>query len=63
MEPWFLGAIPAIGEAYGLETIVDDSLTVCPDVYIDAGDHEDFVHMKGVSFRKLMQHAEHAIIS
>jgi len=58
-----LGAIPAIGEAYGIETIVDDSLTTCPDVYIDAGDHEDFVHLKGVSFRKLMQHAEHAIIS
>ena len=58
-----LGAIPAIGEAYGIETIVDDSLTSCPDVYIDAGDHEDFVHIKGVSFRKLMQHAEHATIS
>ena len=58
-----LGAIPAIGEAYGIVTIVDDSLTSCSDVYIDAGDHEDFVHLKGVSFRKLMQHAEHASIS
>lgn len=58
-----LGAIPPLGEAYGIETVVDDSLEQCPDVYLEAGDHEDFIHLKGASFRKLMRHAQHAHIS
>ncbi|MGD8514254.1 MAG: YbaK/EbsC family protein [Granulosicoccaceae bacterium] len=58
-----LGAIPPIGEAYGIDTIIDDNLTECPDVYLEAGGHEDFIHLKGASFRKLMKHAQHAHIS
>jgi Ala-tRNA(Pro) deacylase len=58
-----LGAIPPIGQAYGVETIVDESLTECPEIYLEAGDHEDFVHLKGSSFRKLMEHAPRAAIS
>jgi Ala-tRNA(Pro) deacylase len=58
-----LGAIPPVGEAYGIETVVDQSLTECPDIYMEAGDHEDLIHLKGASFRKLMKHAQHATIS
>ena len=57
-----LGAIPPVGAAYGIETIVDDELSGCPDVYLEAGDHEDFIHLKGVSFRALMKNAQHASI-
>lgn len=57
------GAIPPVGEAYGIDTIVDDSLTRCEDVYLEAGDHRDLLHLKGNSFRKLMKHAQHASIS
>lgn len=39
------GAIPALGVAYGLETIWDDSLTQHSDVYFEAGDHERLVHL------------------
>lgn len=53
------GAIPAVGEAYGMETLVDDSLCECPDVYLEAGDHEDFIHMRGRTYRRLMRHAQH----
>ena len=55
-----VGAIPPIGQAYGITTVIDDSLLQCPDVYFEAGDHEELVHIKGSSFRKLMQASQHA---
>jgi Ala-tRNA(Pro) deacylase len=39
------GAIPVVGPAYGVETIVDDSLMEQPDLYFEAGDHEHLVHL------------------
>lgn len=57
-----LGAIPAVGSAYSMETIVDDKLTDCSDIYLEAGDHEELVHLKGSSFRKLMKDSQHAAI-
>ncbi|MCI0505936.1 MAG: YbaK/EbsC family protein [Gammaproteobacteria bacterium] len=56
------GAIPPVGQAFGIDTIVDDSLNDCQDIYMEAGDHEDFIHLNGVSFRKLMRNAQHARI-
>lgn len=58
-----LGAIPPIGQAYGMETIVDNSLTECSDIYFEAGDHEDLIHIKGSAFRKLMRDSHHATIT
>ena len=40
------GAIPAIGPAYGLETVLDDSLMEQADLYFEAGDHEHLVHLE-----------------
>ena len=57
------GAIPPVGQAFGIDTIVDDSLSHCTDVYLEAGDHEEFLHLEGESFRRLMSHAQHARIS
>src|SRR5438046_3128629 len=34
-----LGAVPAIGECYELDVIVDDSIQEQPDVYLEGGDH------------------------
>ena len=56
------GAIPPVGEAYDLETIVDYHLDDCDDLYIEAGNHQDLLHLSGSSFRKLMQHCRHANI-
>jgi len=55
-----IGAIPPIGPAFGMETVVDDSLMMCNDVYFEAGDHEKLIHVKGPSFRKLLYRSKHA---
>lgn len=57
-----VGAIPPIGPAYGMETVVDESLMLCNDVYFEAGDHEGLVHVEGTSFRKLLRASLHANI-
>lgn len=57
-----LGAIPPFGQAYGLSTVVDASLDHCPDVYFEAGDHEELIHLKGDAFRRLMKDTPHASI-
>jgi Ala-tRNA(Pro) deacylase len=58
-----LGAIPAVGLAYGVGTVVDDSLLEQEDVYFEGGDHEHFVHVSGDSFQRLMAGAPHGNIS
>lgn len=54
-----LGAIPPIGAAYGIETLVDDSLLQGGDVYFEAGDHEELVHISGKQFQDLFSGAKH----
>jgi len=54
-----LGAIPPIGEAYHMEVVLEDILKKCPDIYFEAGDHTDLVHVRGPAFLQLMQHAHH----
>jgi Ala-tRNA(Pro) deacylase len=55
-----LGALPALGDAYGIPTVVDDSLLRLPDLYLEAGDHEDLVHVSGSAFRELLRGSAHA---
>jgi len=57
------GAVPALGDAYGLDVIWDDQLKAASEIYIEAGDHENLIHMEGDSFRKLMKEMPHSIIS
>jgi Ala-tRNA(Pro) deacylase len=53
------GAIPPIGRAYGVETLVDDSLASLTDVYFEAGDHEHLIHVSGIDFHKLLSDCRH----
>lgn len=53
------GAIPPLGPAYGMETIVDDSLVGQPEVYFEAGDHEELIRMDGDQFLLLLKEARH----
>jgi Ala-tRNA(Pro) deacylase len=53
------GAVPALGMAWGLETVVDDELDECAVVYIEAGDHERLVCFSREQFQRLMQAARH----
>jgi len=50
-----MGAVPAVGAAYGLPTVVDASLLDEENVYLEAGDHQSLVRIAGSDFRRLMQ--------
>lgn len=58
-----IGAIPPIGDAYQMEVVMDDSLEKCPDVYFEAGDHTDLIHVRSAAFLELMQNARHGHFS
>lgn len=52
------GAVPAVGQAYGIRTLLDSTLLNEPEVYLEAGDHETLVRLDGEDFRALMKDAE-----
>jgi Ala-tRNA(Pro) deacylase len=58
-----LGAIPPIGEAYGMDVILEDSLSDCADVFFEAGDHTEVIHVRGEDFKRLMGKARHGHFS
>ncbi len=49
-----VGAIPPVGPAYGVPTLVDDTLAREPDVYLEAGDHEELIHVSHDAFINLL---------
>ena len=55
--------IPPLGQAYGIETILDESLIGTPDIYFEAGDHVALVHLAGKDFLRLMANAPRGEIS
>ena len=57
------GAIPPLGPAYGIETLLDEGLTSLANVYFEAGDHEHLVHTSGDNFRSLLAGARHGYFS
>ncbi|PSJ45569.1 hypothetical protein C7H85_09265 [Zobellella endophytica] len=57
------GAIPAMGDAYSLNTLVDDALLGMADIYLESGDHRDLIHMKGDDFRRLANRWQHGQFS
>jgi len=52
-----LGAVPALGAAYQLATVVDESLRGLPEVFFEAGDHEELIRVTGNDFETLMHEA------
>jgi len=52
------GAIPPLGPAYGVRTILDDSLEALTDLWFEAGDHEHLVHMSARQFMALVGPAQ-----
>lgn len=55
-----LGALPPVAMAYGVPTYMDESLIAQPDIYFEAGDHQELIHMRLAQFLKLMSKAEKA---
>lgn len=58
-----LGAVPPCGTDYGVKTYVDDTLFDQDDIYFEAGDHEELIHMDHDAFDQLVSDAEHGRIS
>lgn len=58
-----LGAVPPVGECYGLDVIVDGSIEDRPDVYLEGGDHMTLVHVDRAQFARLMAEARHGRFS
>lgn len=56
------GAIPPTGDAYNLNVIVDTHLADCNEIFFEAGDHVDLIHLSGNDFRKLMRRASYSNI-
>jgi len=55
-----VGAVPPLAEAYGQEVVVDDSLRDCPEVFLEAGDHEQLIQVDGQAFERLFSNARRA---
>ncbi len=53
------GAMPPVGMAWGVETIVDDELDDNDVVYLEGGDHQSLLRMSAEEFRDLMSPALH----
>ena len=53
------GALPALGMAWGIETLVDERLDASPVVYIEGGDGERLLRMSHEQFHTLMLAARH----
>ena len=54
---------PPVGECYGLDTVVDDSIEEQPEVYLEGGDHATLVHMSHAQFAALTATARHSCFS
>jgi Ala-tRNA(Pro) deacylase len=54
-----IGAVPPVGAAYGLRTVIDDSLTDQPEIYFEAGDHESLIRVSRENFLAMMHGASH----
>lgn len=57
------GAVPALGMAWGIETVVDDELDAKPVVCVEAGDHECLLRLAHDEFHALMLAARHGRFS
>lgn len=53
------GAVPPLGEAYGIDTIVDEAFNLLSKVYFEAGDHEQLIVVNNEQFHLLMKGVRH----
>lgn len=58
-----VGAVPPLGNAYGMEVIVDEALACQPEIYFEAGDHEGLIHMRVQDFMVMLAGAKRAQFS
>ena len=49
------GAVPALGQVYGLPVIWDKSLEGLTSIYFESGDHQNLIRVDHGSFMQLMK--------
>jgi Ala-tRNA(Pro) deacylase len=54
-----MGALPPLGQAYGIQTVYDDRLRRLSCVYFEGGDHCDLVYVGGREFIDLLKDSPH----
>jgi len=57
------GAVPPLGPAYDLETLLDEAFASLGVVYCEAGDHQHLLRISGEDFRTLLQGARRGYFS
>jgi Ala-tRNA(Pro) deacylase len=57
------GAMPPLGGPYHVPTVYDEALSACPEIYFEAGDHEDVVRLRGADFIGLLEGSLHGRFS
>jgi len=57
------GAIPPVGPAYGVDTAIDEMLDRQTDIYFEAGDHRELIHVNRVQFARIEAHARYGCFS
>ncbi|MEM7021546.1 MAG: YbaK/EbsC family protein [Pseudomonadota bacterium] len=53
-----VGAIPPVGQAYGVDVLLHENLAELPEVCFEGGDHENLVRVTGADFARLMDTAQ-----
>ena len=48
------GAIPPLGPAYGMETLLDEALVSLAHVFFESGDHRTLIKVSGGDFLDLL---------
>ncbi len=59
-EDCAFGAVPPLGFAYGMPTVVDDCLVNQPEIYFEAGDHEKVIRISGKEFQQALRKVKRA---
>ncbi len=57
------GAVPGVGDAYKINSVLDDELFAMRKIYIEAGDHEHLIELDQAQFMEMMYGVPHAHIS
>ncbi len=57
------GAVPSLGIAWGIDTVVDDALEGCDTVYLESGDHERLLRLSHAQFHALLRAVPHGAFS
>ena len=53
------GAVPGLGMAWGVETVVDEQLEATEYVYVEGGDHQCLLRMSHAQFHELVRTLRH----